>query len=225
MSEVVLVHGAWHGAWCWDRVGAHLDVLGVPWTAVELPFTGLKDDAAAARNAIVAAGPDSVVVGHSYGGLVISEAASGIGTLRRLVYLAAFMTEIGEDQGTIMARHDSPLLQSVDVVDGAVIVSPDKAQSLFFGDSDPATVREAVDRLRPMGLDADGMSPAAVPAWKTTPTTYIVCTHDGALPTAAQRDMATRATTVVEWPTDHSPFFTRPDELAALCASYMKRAP
>ena len=224
MSEVVLVHGAWHGAWCWDRVGAHLDVLGVPWTAVELPFTGFKDDAAAARDAIVAAGPDSVVVGHSYGGLVISEAASGMGAIRRLVYLAAFMTESGEDQGTIMARYDSPLLGCVELADGAVMVSPENAQSLFFGDSDSATVREAVARLRPMGLDADGMSPVSVPAWKTTPTTYIVCTHDGALPTAAQRDMATRATTVIEWPTDHSPFFTRSEELAELCASYMNRA-
>ena len=59
-------------------------------------------------------------------GLVISEAASGIGALRRLVYLAAFMTEIGEDQGTIMARYDSPLLGSVEVADGVVIVSPDR---------------------------------------------------------------------------------------------------
>ena len=96
---------------------------------------------------------------------------------------------------------------------------------MFFGDSDPATVRDAVDRLRPDGSRRRWTSPTAVPAWTTTPTTYIVCTHDGALPVAAEREMATRTNTVIEWPTDHSPFFTRPDELAELCASYMDRAP
>jgi pimeloyl-ACP methyl ester carboxylesterase len=188
---------------------------------VDLPFTGFKDDAAVARNAIAAAGPESVVVGHSYGGLVISEAASGFVDLRRLVYLAAFLTDIGEDQSTILSRHGSPLLGAVELVDGAVVVRPDQARSLFFGDSDARSALQAVDRLRPMGLDGDGMGPVSVPAWKTTPTTYVVCTHDGALPPSAQREMATRATTVIEWPTDHSPFLTRPDEVAALCASYV----
>jgi hypothetical protein len=131
------------------------------------------------------------------------------------------MTDIDEDQGSILASHGSPLLGSVEVTDGGVVVRADKAQALFFGDSDAETVRDAIDRLRPMGLDPEGMAPVAEPAWKSTPTTYVVCTHDGALPPDAQREMATRATTVIEWASDHSPFLTRPAELAELCASYL----
>jgi pimeloyl-ACP methyl ester carboxylesterase len=72
----VLVHGAWHGRWCWDGVVAELDRRGVPAIAVELPFTGFDDDVSVARRAIEEMGCATVVVGHSYGGAVISQAAS-----------------------------------------------------------------------------------------------------------------------------------------------------
>jgi pimeloyl-ACP methyl ester carboxylesterase len=77
MSKVVLVHGAWHGAWCWDGVVAALTRAGVDADAVELPLTSYADDVAVARCAIDGAGPGCVVCGHSYGGLVISSAATG----------------------------------------------------------------------------------------------------------------------------------------------------
>jgi len=221
MSEVILVHGAWHGAWCWARVVEELDGLGVSSHAVELPLTGLADDAATARAAIESAidrsGPGVVVVGHSYGGLVISEAAAGIDGVGRLVYLAAFMTEEGEDELSILAAHDSPVPGAVVVADGGAGIDPAKAHALFYGDSDAATVAEIVPRLRPMRGVGGGLT--GTPAWKFIPSTYVVCTEDGALPPMAQREMATRADAVVEWSTDHSPFLTRPGELAALIVS------
>jgi pimeloyl-ACP methyl ester carboxylesterase len=220
MSEVVLVHGAWHGAWCWAQVVDELDALGVSNVAVELPLTGLVDDAAAARDAIESAiersGPGVVVVGHSYGGIVISQAAAGIDGVGRLVYLAAFMTDQGEDELSIMTAHESPVLGAVVTVDGRAAVDPAQAPAIFYGDSDAATVATVVPLLRPM---RSGGRLEGAPAWKSIPSTYVVCTEDRALPVRAQREMATRADGVVEWPTDHSPFLTRPRELATLIAS------
>jgi pimeloyl-ACP methyl ester carboxylesterase len=220
MSEVVLVHGAWHGAWCWAQVVDELDALGVPNHAVELPLTGLVDDAAAVRDAIESAieraGPGVVVVGHSYGGIVISQAAAGVDGVGRLVYLAAFMIDEDEDELSIMAAHESPVLGAVVTVDGGAAIDPAQAPALFYGDSDPATVAKVLPLLRPM---RGGGHLKGAPAWKSIPSTYVVCTEDGALPLAAQREMATRADAVVEWPTDHSPFLTRPRELATLIAS------
>ena len=154
MSDVVLVHGAWHGAWCWAQVVDELDALGVSHDAVELPLTGLVDDAATVRDAIESAveraGPGVVVVGHSYGGIVISQAAAGVDGVGRLVYLAAFMTDEGEDELSIMTAHESPVLGAVVVVDGGAAIDPAQAPALFYGDSDAATVAKAVPLLRPM---------------------------------------------------------------------------
>ncbi len=187
---------------------------------MELPLTGLVDDAATVRHAIESAveraGPGVVVVGHSYGGIVISQAAAGVDGVGRLVYLAAFMTDEGEDELSIMTAHESPVLGAVVVTDGGAAIDPAQAPALFYGDSDAATVAKAVSLLRPM---RGGGRLEGAPAWQSIPSTYVVCTEDRALPPAAQREMATRADAVVEWPTDHSPFLTRAVELAALIAA------
>jgi len=217
MAGVVLVHGAWHGAWCWDGVVAELAGRGVPVHAVELPLTGLAADVAAARAAIAAAGPDCVVVGHSYGGAVITEAAAGL-PVARLVYLAAFLTEPGEDTAGLMAG--SKLMTSLVISESGISVDPAAVAEVFYADADAATVADVIDRLRPMPLD--GAAPATTEAaWKSIPTTYVVCTNDQALPVASQRIMAARATEVVEWPTDHSPFATRPAAIADLVVAHL----
>lgn len=217
MAEVVLVHGAWHGAWCWDGVVAELKQVSVPSTAVELPLTGLTADVATARAAIVAAGPGSVVVGHSYGGSVISAAASGVPGLARLIYLAAFLTENDADT---LALITEKLGQSIVGDERGISVAPQAAACVFYGDADPATAAAMVARLRPLTLDTTA-PPETEPAWKSVPATYVVCTHDNAIQVAAQREMAKLAETVVEWPTDHSPFVTRPAAVAALAARYL----
>ena len=216
MAEVVLVHGAWHGAWCWEQVVDELEQRGVAVTAVELPLAGLGADIAAARAAIEAAGPDAVVVGHSYGGAVITDAAAGL-PVARLVYLAAFMTEPGEDTMAFMAG--SKLNESLVIDATGISVDPAVAREIFFADADDDTVAAAIARLRPMPLD--GAAPEAVEAaWRSIPATYVVCTNDQALPVPSQRTMAARAAEVIEWPTDHSPFLTRPGEIAELVVRY-----
>jgi pimeloyl-ACP methyl ester carboxylesterase len=218
MTGIVLVHGAWHGAWCWDAVVADLTDVGLAATAVTLPLTSAADDVATTRAAIEAAGPGCVVVGHSYGGMVISQAAVGL-AVRRLIYLAAFLAEPGEDMLTLL--DGSELTEAVLLDQAQVRVDPSAAGGIFYGDADPGLAAALVARLRPMAIDAAMASaPSTPPAWRTIPTTYVVCNNDRALPVASQRAMAARADEVVEWPTDHSPFVTRPADIAELVARH-----
>jgi pimeloyl-ACP methyl ester carboxylesterase len=220
MTDVVLVHGAWHGAWCWDGVVAALERDGISVTAVELPLTGLDDDVTTARRAIEAAGEGVVVVGHSYGGEVIGRAAAGVPGVKRLVFLAAFMLDNDDDQGAVMSDYGSPLPGALQFSETSLTVDPARVHELFYGDSDAATSAALAAKLRPMALV--GFSPAErEPAWKSVASTYIVCANDGALPADAQRWMAQRADEVVEWPTDHSPFATRPAAIAELLRAYV----
>jgi len=211
---VVLVHGAWHGAWCWDKVVGGLSARGVPTVAVELPFDGLDADAAEARQAIARAGAGAVVVGHSYGGAVISQAASGLGNVGHLVYLCAFMTGEDDDIGALMAKYPSPLMPHMRVVDGRTVVDPAGAVDAFYGDCSKADVDAALARLR--SIPGVTLAGDKRPAWRDVPSTYVVCTEDRAIPPGAQRDMAAHATHVVEWPTSHSPFVSQPQRVVEL---------
>jgi pimeloyl-ACP methyl ester carboxylesterase len=218
MAEVVLVHGAWHGAWCWDSVVAELNRVGVASTAVELPLTGIAADVAEARAAIEAAGPGSVVVGHSYGGSVISLAAAGVPGIGRLIYLAAFLAEPDADTLAMITPELGKAIRGGE--GGAVPIDPAAAADVFYGDADPGVAASMVARLRPLTLNL-AASPDAEPAWKSVPATYVVCASDRAIQVSAQREMAMLAETVVEWPTDHSPFLTRPAAVAELAAGYL----
>ncbi len=219
MGDVVLVHGAWHGAWCWDGVVRALEARGVRANAVELPLTSYGDDVVTARDAIHAAAPGSVVCGHSYGGMVITEAAADAPGVVRLVYLAAFMIEAGEDPLAVMRDHPAPLSEAIVPVDGGYGVDPARIHEVFYGDSDANVAADAAARLRPMPVGDSWLATRA--AWTGMPSTYVLCTSDRAISPDAQRVMAARATEVVEWPCDHSPFLTRPDELADLLASHV----
>jgi pimeloyl-ACP methyl ester carboxylesterase len=212
---VVLVHGAFHGAWCWNLVVAELERLGVDVLAVELPFTGFDDDVDEVGRAIVELGPDAVVVAHSYGGLVVSTATYGRSDVARLVYVAAFMADEGEDAITIIGTGDSKLLDALIIDEDIVSVDPLKAKGAFYGDLDDASAATAITQLRPLPV-ASVLGQQGPPGWKAIPSTYVVCTKDAALPPAAQRRMAARASLVLELPTDHSPFTTRPAELAEI---------
>jgi pimeloyl-ACP methyl ester carboxylesterase len=220
MPGVVLIHGAWHGAWAWHGVVAELRHAQVPVTAVELPFTGFADDVAAARSAIDAAGAGAVICAHSYGGVVMTQAASGRADVRRLVYLAAFLLDAGEDLSQVLVASNSRLLTALTVDERGVSVDPAQAGEILYGDS-PASRDRVVPLLRPMPAESDPPAVAGIPAWRQAPTTYVVCTGDRAIPPAAQRTMAARADQVVEWPTDHSPFLTRPTAIATLLAGYL----
>jgi pimeloyl-ACP methyl ester carboxylesterase len=220
MSNVVLVHGAWHGAWCWDAVRNELGHRHVDAVAVELPFSGFADDVAAARSAISSAGPDVVLCAHSYGGVVVNEAAVGLSNVGHIVYLAAFINT--GDPSVVMAG-PLPLLDGIiDLGGGQSRFDPELAHQIFYGDSDAATVAAITPRLRPMVLEGaliagPGLHQASVPS------TYVVCGRDQAISPQAQYAMAERSATVIEWPTDHSPFLTRPGDVADLLQAVSPR--
>ena len=212
---VVLVHGAWHGAWCWERVIPLLDTRGIEATAVELPFTSPDGDEAAAR-ATIEQTPGAVVLGHSYGGVVISAAACGL-DVSHLVYLCAILPDRREDVAASMAGYPRTPLQDgmQPQPDGSLVVDPAVIREAFYADCDPADVERARTRLRPVRFGA-GLVGADDPAWHHIPSTYVVCTQDRALHPDWQQLLAKRATHAVEWDTSHSPFYTRPELVADL---------
>jgi pimeloyl-ACP methyl ester carboxylesterase len=192
------------------------EAQGVDVQAVELPLTSYDDDVATARKAIKAAGKGAVVCGHSYGGMVISRAASGL-PIGRVVYLTAFMTDEGEPPMDHMQAHPSPMMAAIRTDGGVLTVDPAMLHEAFYEDSDPEVVVEIEKLLRPMPLGDTWMLDVE-PAWRQVPSTYIACTNDKAISEGAARDGAA-ADEVVEWDTDHSPFLLGPLDIADLLAA------
>jgi pimeloyl-ACP methyl ester carboxylesterase len=224
-ATVVLVHGAFHGGWCWERLVPLLEQRGLSTRTVELPTTGpspgenpgLADDVAAVRAALDEVDGPTVLVGHSYGGIPITVAAAGRNDVSRLVFLAAAVPDAGESGAALfeVAGIDAPWL----VVDGdRMWPDPATAADVFFGDCDEETQRAALERMRPMSTAPHG-DPAPAAAWREIPGTYVVCTEDVALsPDAQRRFFAPRADEVVELQTGHSPFLSQPQLVADLIA-------
>jgi pimeloyl-ACP methyl ester carboxylesterase len=227
MTTVVLVHGAFHDAWCWEQVRSALDERGVANLAPDLPLGGLDVDADTVRAVLDAVDGPVVLCGHSDGGMVISQAASGRDDVDRLVYLCAVQVETDDE----LAADMRPTLLMEHLVhgdDGALSVDLEHAAECFYHDVDPALAATAVARLRPMPAGIGGTSGAGAdvrpPAWQSIPSTYVVCTDDRTLHPDSQRSMARHADDVVSWDTSHSPMLSQPelvaDLLAALAAQY-----
>lgn len=224
-GPVVLVHGAWHGPWCWDRVTPMLRERGIETITVDLPsmdvqagyVTTLHDDAKTLRGALDAVDRPAVVVGHSYGGMVITEGAAAHPMVKHLVYLTAFMPDAGQSLLDLFTATPNPeLMASLRVTDdGRQALDPACVEPLFYNDCDAATVVWATERLRPML--SDGRLAVERAAWRGIPSTYVVCALDKTIPPELQREMAKQANEVIEWDTSHSPFASRPDLVADLC--------
>ena len=226
MTTLVLVHGAWHGAWAWQSLERELEGRGVATAAVELPTVGdatadLPADVAVLRAAVAAVDGPVVLVGHSYGGVVVTEAATGLDQVQRLVYVTAFAPDAGEsllDQVTY-----GPLEWIVPAGEGLLGVAEGRARDLFYADVDPAQAERAQARLRPQAAASFGQ-PVRSAAWRDVPSTYVVCSEDRCVPPDAQRTWSARATETVELATGHSPFLARPAALADLLAARLPGA-
>lgn len=211
-ATVVLVHGAWHGAWCWEKVRPRLDDFGIATVAVDLPFTSQPDDVAAVRGALDRIGGRVVLCGHSYGGSVITDAGRHP-NVERLLYICAFACDEGESPAATAPDTPMPttnLADALDVVDGLATVKPDAVINTFYHDCDPADAEAAKARLRPTAFECF-IAAVGAPAWRAKPSTFAVCREDRAIHPELQRLMAKRCTESVEWPTAHSPFVNRPD--------------
>jgi pimeloyl-ACP methyl ester carboxylesterase len=218
-AGAVLVHGLWHGAWSWDGVRAALDGRGIDSVAVDLPLTDLAADVAATRRALDAFGRPAVLVGHSYGGAVVT-AAGDHPLVRELVYLAAFQLDDGESISRTRPGRDLPdtrLADAMRMSGDEVALDPELGVRALYGDAPPEVAAAAAARFRPVHRTVFRGVPEVV-AWRSVPSTYVVCSADDAVHPELQRAMARRATRTVEWPCGHSPAAVRPEEVAALVA-------
>ena len=217
MTNVLLVPGSWHGAWAYDAVCAGLAARGAEARAIDLPSNaggGLADDAATVRGALDALGGPTVVVGHSYGGIAVSEGAAGSPHAAALVYLCAFMLDVGESLLDAMGNELPPWL-TVDADAGTCL--PERAEEILYADCSADVAAAATALLCPQALGALG-TPQTAAAWRELPSTYLICEDDRAVPPAAQAAMAGRAGTVERLRASHSPFLSQPDAVVALIA-------
>jgi pimeloyl-ACP methyl ester carboxylesterase len=220
MSTFVLVHGAGHGAWCWERTEQDLRAQGHTTVSVDLPLTSLQDDAATVRACLDSVEEPAILVGHSYGGLVISEAAGGRSDVAQMVYVAAVM--VGANESVLDLAGEFPptlLIERMEYTpDGFMVFSPETAVDCFYNESPPEAAKAASLRMRPTAAVGMTASPGADP-WRSVPTTYIVCERDQAMAPDMQRAMAKQAKRVETLDTDHSPFMSKPEEFGAILVS------
>ncbi|MFJ3518752.1 MULTISPECIES: alpha/beta hydrolase [unclassified Streptomyces] len=222
MAAVVFVHGLYHRPEHFAAVAEQLQDAGTEVVVPELHRGSLLADTAAVQAAVDALQEPPVVLGHSYGGSVIT----GLRGARHLVYLAAFVPDAGESAAGLGGA--SPQLQDAisPEPDGSTRLHPDRAAAVLYGDCPEPLAARAVDLLR---AQAPGCG-RGVPerhSWKHTRSTYVVCAQDRAVDPGLQRTMATRCTDVREWQTGHSPFVGQPrlvvrlmQELLAITTSH-----
>ena len=174
-------------------------------------------DADAVRAALDEEDGPVVLVGHSYGGMVITDAAAGHGNVEHLVYVTSVMPEHDETLASLGgSREPGPWLDPRPE-DGTMGIKAELMPDAFMQDCDEAAVAGALERLTRQPLSVFGQTPRAV-AWHEKPSTYVVCAEDRATPPEAQREFARRADSVVELTTGHHPMLSSPEELARVLA-------
>lgn len=228
-----------HGAWAWERVLPLLTSAGVECFALDLPGHGedgrpcgnLGSDVACVREILDEFNGDVVLVGHSYGGAVITEAGLHP-AVQHLVYIAAFALDDDEScvsaaavevEADQISNDGRPNLGAGFIMSSGdmITLDPASAAECLYNDCDADTVAWALTHLGPQPLITLQETPKLA-AWRTKPSTYVVCVDDMAVHPDLQRIMARRCGSLIEWPTDHSPFLCRPDLVAGLLEDLAK---
>jgi pimeloyl-ACP methyl ester carboxylesterase len=216
-TNIVLVHGGFVDGSGWEGVYKILRKDGYTVSIVQNPTISLADDVAATKRIIALQNGPVVLVGHSYGGVVITEAGNDP-KVAGLVYITAFAPDKSESVSTLIK--DPPPGASVPPIlapqDGYLFLDKAKFPASFAGDVDIERAMFMADSQVPWGLDAlNGTISEA--AWKTKPSWYLVATDDKMIPPAAQRFMSKRAgSTVVEFAGSHAIYVSQPNAVAAL---------
>ena len=229
--RVVFIHGACvrDGSWWWHPTAAALDERGIGSVAPALPSCGegerpagpqgpgLSEDVAAVRAVLTGSEEPTVVVAHSYGGIVAAEATAGVESVRHLVLVSSYLPEPGESLSTFGSDTPPPFLD-FDPDGGTFGARPELFAETFVQDCPPDLVREGATRLVRQTLSVT-QQPVQTAGWQNLPTTYLVCTEDLGTPAAAQREFAQRADKVIEVKAGHHPFLSQPQVVADIIES------
>jgi pimeloyl-ACP methyl ester carboxylesterase len=217
IRNVVLVHGGFVDGSGWQAVYDLLKADGFNVRVVQNPTLSLEGDVAATRQAVAAQDGPVVLVGHSYGGAVITEAGTD-DNVAALVYITAFAPDKGESVNRLIADPPpgAPVPPILPPVDGFLFLDREKFHSSFAGDLLPAQAAFMADSQVPWGVAAlDGT--ITDPAWRTKPAWYLIVTEDRMIPPPAQRAMAERAgATTAEVAGSHSIYISQPAAVADL---------
>ncbi len=215
--NVVLVHGGFVDASAWENVYGTLKRDGYRVSVVQNPTSSLAEDVAATRRVLAALDGPAILVGHSYGGAVITEAGNDP-RVEGLVYVAAFAPDKGESVASLIKDPPpgAPVPPILPSQDGYLLLDKAKFPASFAADVDAEKAAFMADSQVPWGVDALSGT-ISEPAWRKKPSWYLVATDDRMIPPPAQRLMSKRAgATVVEHSGSHAIYVSQPEVVAAL---------
>jgi pimeloyl-ACP methyl ester carboxylesterase len=221
--NVVLVHGGFVDGSGWEGVYRALRSNGLTVSVVQNPTISLADDVNATRRVVAAQTGPVILVGHSYGGAVITEAGNDPKVVA-LVYIAAFAPDKGESVSTLIKDPPpgAPVPPILPPQDGYLLLDKGKFAASFAADVDPALAAFMADAQVPWGLEALSGT-ISEPAWRSKPSWYMVATDDRMIPPPAQRFMSKRAgATVVEVAGSHAIYVSQPAAVAGLITTAAK---
>lgn len=225
VKNVVLVHGGFVDGSGWQSVYKALKKDGYDVTVIQNSTTSLADDVATTKRALATLNGPAILVGHSYGGAVITEAGTDP-KVAGLVYIAAFAPDKGESVGSLIKGFPAggPQPPILPPVDGFLMLDKAKFPASFAGDVSPEEAAFMADSQVPWGLGAISGT-ITEPAWRTKPSWYLVTTEDKMIPPDAQRSMSKRAgTRVVEVKGSHAIYVSQPQAVAHIIEAAAKGA-
>ena len=225
IKSIVLVHGGFVDGSGWEGTFRALTEKGYDVSIVQNPTISLQDDVAVTKRVIDAAEGGVILVGHSYGGVVITEAGNHP-KVAGLVYITAFAPDAGESVGKLIANPapGAPVPPILPPVDGFLMLDQDKFAASFAADVDPKLADFMARSQVPWGLDALN-GEVTEPAWKTKPSWYLVATEDHMIPVPAQRMMANRAgAKTTDQAGSHAVYVSQPGAVADLIDSAARGA-
>jgi pimeloyl-ACP methyl ester carboxylesterase len=218
----VLVHGAWGGAWSWDKFTPELDRRDIAWRTLDLPSSrvgtdptsDLRADAEVVAKVANGVGGPVILVGHSYAGAVITEAAASIPNIERLVYIAASVPNVGESHSDCarLAKVKTKMDKAIKVEGDLLLLDMKLAPLALYQESTPQDREWAAAQLSVQTLASFRSPRSAQPTGARS--RYVLCRNDHALDPSVQELMAQRCDVVIEISSDHCPFLSHPLELA-----------
>jgi pimeloyl-ACP methyl ester carboxylesterase len=224
-SSIVLVHGGFVDGSGWQPVYKILKGEGFNVHIVQNPTLSLADDVAVTRRTIASAAGSVILVGHSYGGAVVTEAGNDP-KVKGLVYIAAFAPDKGESVSSLIANPapGAPVPPILPPQDGFLFLDRSKFAASFAADVEPELAAFMADSQVPWGVEALAGS-ISNPAWRSKPSWYLVAADDKMIPPSAQRSMSKRAESkVVETPGSHAVYVSKPKVVAELIARAAREA-